>query len=133
MTTTGNTPSKRKRVTKPAIIAVAVLLIAWAASILWALVGENDVPSDAGFKAVPGPSQVKEITMGCGSGGCWREMVVDVEPPQTAPSLAAEMGITKEQCGPLDLWTLRKTCTGVASDRDGELRIYLQYSLLIKA
>lgn len=94
-----------------AVSAIAALLIVWAGSIFWALIGEGDAPADAGFGAVPGPSQVKEISLGCGSGGCWREMVVDVEPPQAAQSLAAEMGIPQEQCEPLDLWTLRKTAS----------------------
>ncbi|MFK0007061.1 hypothetical protein ACIQTZ_08405 [Paenarthrobacter sp. NPDC090520] len=120
-----------KRTGSVVLVALVAVLIAWAGSILWVLTGESDVPPDEGFRAVPGPSQVREITLGCGSGGCWREMVIDVKPPQTAPSLAADMGISTEQCGPLNLWTLRKTCTGVAADHNGELRIYLKYDLLI--
>ncbi|WP_416416211.1 hypothetical protein [Paenarthrobacter aromaticivorans] len=131
MTTTGNTQQHRKLIVRITVLAIVGLLIAWMGSILWTLTSENDVPPDSGFRNVPGPSQVREITMGCGSGGCWREMIIDVKAPQTVTSLAAEMGIETEQCGPIDLWALRKTCTGVSTDSNGELRVYLQYSLLI--
>ncbi len=54
-------------------------------------------------------------------------MVVDVKPPQTSRSLAAEMGLDSERCEPLNLWTMRKTCTGISNDIGG-LKIYLRYS-----
>lgn len=57
-------------------------------------------------------------------------MVVEINPPQTAESLAAEMRLTPERCEPMNLWTLRKTCTGISNDRGG-LKIYLRYSLAI--
>ncbi len=83
-----------------------------------------------GFPRYSATQRSGEISEGCGSGGCWREMVVEIKPPQTAPSLAAEMGLASERCEPLNLWTLRKTCTGISNDRE-ELKIYLRYSLLI--
>ncbi len=58
-------------------------------------------------------------------------MVVEVKPPQTAESVAAEMGLASERCEPMNLWTLRKTCTGVANARGEGLNIYLKYSLLL--
>jgi len=54
-------------------------------------------------------------------------MTVNVKPPQTSESLAAEMRLTQERCEPMNLWTMRKTCTGISSDTRG-LKIYLQYS-----
>ncbi|KNH21702.1 hypothetical protein ACU18_02040 [Arthrobacter sp. ZBG10] len=109
------------------LLALGLVLIAWVGSLLWSAIDEGAVPSDSAFHAIPPPSAVEEISTQCGSGGCWREMVVDVEPRQTAQSLAAEMGLTSESCEPLNLWTLRETCTGISSDR-GELKIYLRYS-----
>lgn len=132
MTTTGNTHPNRKRIVRITILTIIGLLVAWKVSVLWTLVSKNDAPSVAGFRKVPGPSQVREVTMDCGSGGCWREMIIDIKSPQTATSLAAEMGIETEQCGPIDLWTLRKTCTGVSTDSNGEFTVYLRYNLLIK-
>ncbi|MGF6834166.1 hypothetical protein QF015_002348 [Paenarthrobacter sp. TE4293] len=37
------------------------------------------------------------------------------------------MGLTQERCEPTNLWTLRKTCTGISHDTGG-LKIYLRYS-----
>ncbi|WP_223944250.1 hypothetical protein [Arthrobacter sp. StoSoilB20] len=110
------------------VLLVGVVFIAWLCSILWTAIDEGGVPSDAGFPAVPAPSKAGVISLECGSGGCSREMVVDVQPPHTAQSLGAEMGLTSERCGPLNLWTLRKTCTGIANAGGKEFRIYLQYS-----
>jgi hypothetical protein len=45
-------------------------------------------------------------------------------------SLATEMALTSERCEAMNLWTLRKTCTGISNDREG-LKIYLRYSLLL--
>jgi hypothetical protein len=68
------------------------------------------------------------MTTQCGSGDCWREMVVEIEPPQSAQSVAAEMGVTPDRCGPLNVWTMRKTCVGRAGNKTGEeLRIYLLF------
>ncbi|NJC24262.1 hypothetical protein BJ994_003338 [Arthrobacter pigmenti] len=55
-------------------------------------------------------------------------MVIDVKSPHTEHSLASEMGLTSERCGAMNLWTMRKTCSGVSSSRGEGLRIYLLYS-----
>ena len=110
------------------VLISGVVLVAWLCSILWTAIDEGGVPSDAGFPAIPAPSTVGAISEECGSGGCWREMVVDVKPPQTASSLAVEMDLASERCEPVNLWTLRKTCTGIANAGGKDFRIYLRYS-----
>lgn len=120
----------RQRVGCLSVLALGILLIAWIGSIFWTVIDEGAVPSDSAFQAVPLPSEAGAISTGCGSGGCWREMVVEVNPPQTAESLAAQMRLAPERCEPLNLWTLRKTCTGISNDRGG-LKIYLRYSLAL--
>jgi hypothetical protein len=120
----------RQRVGRLSVLALGIFLIAWIGSILWTAIDEGAVPSDSAFQAIPLPSEAGEISKGCGSGGCWREMVVEVKPPQNAESLAAEMGLASERCEPLNLWTLRKTCTGLSNDIEG-LKIYVRYSLAL--
>lgn len=109
------------------MLALGIFLIAWVGSILWTAIDEGAVPSDSAFQVIPLPSEAGKISTGCGSGGCWREMSVDVRPPHTSRSLAAEMGLAKERCEPTNLWTLRKTCTGISSDAGG-LKVYVRYS-----
>ena len=120
----------RQRVVRLSMLAVGMVLVAWIGSVAWSAVDEGAVPSDSAFQTIPPPSEATEISKRCGSGGCWREMVVNIKPPQTALSLTAEMGLATERCEPMNLWTLRRTCTGISSNRDG-LKIYLRYSLLI--
>ncbi|MFS2090743.1 hypothetical protein [Paenarthrobacter nicotinovorans] len=109
------------------VVAAGILLMAWIGSIFWTAIDEGAVPADSSFLAIPLPSEAGAISTHCGSGGCSRVMTVNVKPPQTSQSIAAEMGLTQERCEPMNLWTMRKTCTGVSSDAGG-LKIYLQYS-----
>lgn len=111
-------------------LAVGIFLIAWVGSIFWTAVDEGAVPPDSAFPAVPLPSKAGGISTQCGSGGCWREMDIRTRPPQTVESLRFEMGLDSERCEPLNLWTLRKACTGVSNDL-GELKIYVRYSLVL--
>ncbi|TQS93600.1 hypothetical protein EU811_04735 [Arthrobacter sp. TS-15] len=106
-------------------------MFAWVCSILWTGIDEGAVPPDSAFPSIPGPSQPRAVSTECGSGGCWREMAVEVEAPHTAESLAAEMGLASDRCGAANLWTLRKTCTGIAHSSAGKLWISLSYSPLI--
>lgn len=113
------------------ILAVVLILIAWAGSVLWSAIDEGAVPSDSDFPQIPPAGERVQVSTQCGSGGCWREMVIDVESPETPESLGAAMGLVPERCGPLNLWTLRKTCSGIASSTGEDLSIYLMYSPLV--
>lgn len=111
-----------------ALGVLMVLSVVWVGGLLWGQIDEGNVPSDSAFPPVPPPSVAGEITTQCGSGGCWREMVVEVNPPQSAQSVAAEMGVTPQRCGPLNVWTMRKTCAGRTESYTGEnLKIYLLF------
>lgn len=111
------------------VLAVGIFLIAWVGSIFWTAVDEGAVPPDSAFPAVPLPSKAGGISTQCGSGGCWREMVIRTRPPHTPESLKMEMSASNG-CEPLNLWTLRRTCTSI-SNVGGELRIHLSYSLVL--
>ncbi|WP_155848423.1 hypothetical protein [Arthrobacter sp. 35W] len=51
----------------------------------------------------------------------------DVGTATAARTLAAELGVESERCGPRNLLTMRKTCTG-STNVAGRLRIYVKYS-----
>ncbi|ACL41355.1 hypothetical protein Achl_3398 [Pseudarthrobacter chlorophenolicus A6] len=113
------------------ILGVVLLLTAWAGTLLWSAIDEGAVPSDSDFPQIPPAGEKVQVSTQCGSGGCWREMVVEAEPPETPESLGAAMGLVTERCRPVNLWTLRKTCSGIASSTGGDLSLYLRYSPLI--
>lgn len=94
------------------MLALGLVLIAWIGSVVWSAFDEGAVPPDSAFQIIPQPSEAGEISKRCGSGGCWREMVVNIREPQTTLSLAAEMGVVSERCEPMNLWTLRKPAPG---------------------
>lgn len=104
-----------------------VLFVIWVGGLLWGQIDEGNVPSDSAFPPVPAPSVAGEITTQCASGGCWREMVVEIDSTTSASAVAAAMGVTSERCEPLNVPTMKKTCVGTASSSTGEeLRIYLR-------
>jgi hypothetical protein len=123
--------SRFKRIVLACLLALGVLivvLVVWIGGLLWGQIDESKVPSDSAFPPVPSPSVAGEITTQCGSGGCWREMVVEIDPTQSAQSVTAAMGVASERCGPLNVWTMRKTCVGKTLNSTGkELRIYLLF------
>ena len=121
------TRQRRRRAVK---LAIVLFLAAWVGSVAFSAVNEGAVPPVSEFGTIPAPSTAGEISQFCGSGGCWWEMDVDIESPQTARSLVADLGLASERCEPMNLWTLRKTCTGRAEGVGG-LRIYLRSDFLL--
>lgn len=119
---------RRRRVVLCIVFTLGIVLTVWIGSLAWNAIDEGAVPSDSAFQPVPPPSEIRAISTQCGSGGCWREMVVEINPPHTAHSLAAEMGLSSERCEPMNLWTLRQTCSGVSTFHGEGLNIYLGYS-----
>jgi hypothetical protein len=118
----------RKRIVVRSMLTLGVVLMVWIIGVAWNAIDEAAVPSDSAFPSVPPPNEIHGISTLCGSGGCWREMVVETKPPQSSEALATEMGVLSERCGPINLLTLRKTCIGSSSHRDGKLQIYVRFS-----
>ena len=112
--------------------ALGLFFVIWIGSAVWNSADEAAVPPDSAFPRIPQPSEAGEITTRCGSGGCWREMVLIAKEPYTERSLADALGVAPERCEPPDLWTLRKTCAGISGNRTG-LRVYIRYSPLISS
>lgn len=121
------TRQRRRRAVK---LAIGLLLAAWVGSVAFSAVNEGAVPPVSEFGTIPAPSRAGEISQFCGSGGCWWEMDVEIESPQTARSLVADLELASERCEPVNLWTLRKTCIGRAEGKGG-LRIYLRSDFLL--
>jgi hypothetical protein len=119
-----------KRIVIRSMIALGVVYMVWIIGVVaWNAIDEGaTVPPDSAFQPVPPPNEIQEISTQCGSGGCSRVMIIETKPPQSAQALAAEMGVTSDRCGPINLLTLRKTCIGSSSYREGILQVYVQYS-----
>ena len=117
-----------KRIVIRSMIALGVVYMVWIIGVVaWNAIDEGAVPSDSAFPSVPPPNEIQEISTRCGSGGCSRVMTIETKPPQSAQALAAEIGVTSERCGPINLLTLRKTCIGSSSHRDGQLQIHVRF------
>ena len=93
------TRQRRRRAVK---LAIGLLLAAWVGSVAFSAVNEGAVPPVSEFGNIPAPSRAGEISQFCGSGGCWWEMDVEIESPQTARSLVAELKLASERCEPVN-------------------------------
>jgi hypothetical protein len=93
-----------RRITKYAVvtvsIAVGMLACLWVLRFLWLLTMANelvDLPPGSRTPIVPAGATVVMEDMGCGSGGCWREMIVAPAAGQSPEDLAREMNLTEGQ------------------------------------
>jgi hypothetical protein len=98
-TATPTRASWRMPVALTALVVVtvaAVLYLAWAAWIaFWA--GEGAVPPASRDPDLPAGATVVEVTEPCGSGGCWREIVVAPPDGTTPEQLVEEMGVAERR------------------------------------
>ncbi|WP_369375104.1 hypothetical protein AB1046_10705 [Promicromonospora sp. Populi] len=98
---------------------------------LWLLVDEWAKPPASALPALPDGARVVAEDMGCGSGGCWRELTVDAPDGMSGEELAAEVmpeGETSAFQGVLDL---RRVVTGVMDTGAGSARFYVGYDRLV--
>ncbi|WP_146238915.1 hypothetical protein [Arthrobacter livingstonensis] len=107
-------------------IAVSLLAFVWVASVGLTFIDEGKTPPGSAFPGVPGPAVVKGTSQECGSGGCWREMVIEAGSADVANELIDEMDLSQERCSARNLLTLSRICTGSSYAGD-ELRVYLRY------
>lgn len=117
-----------RRIFHACILALGILVVVWIGGLLWGQIDDGNVPSDSAFPLVPPPGIVGEMTTQCGSGGCWREMVIESKSRPSALSVVASMELTPERCGLLNVWTMRRTCVGRVFDgTTEEVKIYVRY------
>jgi hypothetical protein len=93
-----------RRSTKYALVAVSIaaglLTCLWVLRFLWLLAmgGEStDVPPRSRTPDLPSGATIVAEDMGCGSGGCWREITVAPAAGQSPEDLAQEMDLSEEQ------------------------------------
>ncbi|MCC9069543.1 hypothetical protein [Arthrobacter cryoconiti] len=116
----------RKHLRHLLIIAVSLLAFAWVANVGLTFIDEGKTPPSSAFPGVPGPAVVKGTSKECGSGGCWREMVIEAGSPQVATELINQMNLSQERCSVRNLLTLSRICTG-SRYAANELRVFLRY------
>ncbi|GIF45159.1 hypothetical protein BC793_1723 [Actinoplanes xinjiangensis] len=81
-------------------IAVGVLACLWVMRFLWLLTMGNELiilPSRSRIPDLPSGAAIVAEDMGCGSGGCWREITVAPAAGQSPEDLAQEMNLSEEQ------------------------------------
>jgi hypothetical protein len=91
-----------------AVVAVAALgvAVAWASHL-----GEPSVPAAGALPTLPQDAVVVRRGDGCGSGSCYREVVLAPAPDETAAELLDRLDL-EETCGPGSLLDRRRHCTG---------------------
>lgn len=78
------------------VVPVAVAVVAFAAigltlPPLWLAVDESATPPASVLPVLPDGAHVVDERMGCGSGGCWRELTVEAPVGTSGEELAARV------------------------------------------
>lgn len=118
-----------KRRNGPMITLVLCLLaFIWMISVVWHnFIDDGRTPPDSAFPAVPTDAVVKSVQLQCASGGCWREMSLEVD-SMHAHQLINEMDLAEERCGFRNVLTLSRICIGADYfAQSEEVRVYMQY------
>lgn len=110
-------------------MALAVVaVVALALPPLSLAVDESAVPPASSLPALPEGARVTGEDMGCGSGGCWRELTVDAPHGMSGTELAAEMP-AGTVCSLQGVFDLRRVCSWVMETETeaGSVQVNLQY------
>ncbi len=78
------------------VLGTYVLLYLMYAAYLFMFADEGSLPPRWRIPDVPSEAQVIRETKECGSGGCWRQVVVQPERGQTPEDLARELDLSEE-------------------------------------
>lgn len=76
----------------PAALLCAGLYLTWS-TYIWLFASEGMLPPRWRIPDIPPSATVVSDGKGCGSGGCWREIVLDPAGDDTPRALAVEMGL----------------------------------------
>jgi hypothetical protein len=119
----------RRRAWVALVVGAAALAagawLAWAAY-LGLFAGEGALPPRWRAPAVPADARVVRETTECGSGGCWRQLLLRPTGATSAVALAAEMGVTAEH---RQGWRLLDPHGVSVGSRvvDGDLQVHVGY------
>jgi hypothetical protein len=118
---------RTRSVVKGVVALAAVAVVALALPPLSLAVDESAMPPASSLPALPEGARVTGEDMGCGSGGCWRELTVDAPLGMSDEELKAEVFPDGEECAFLGLLDLRRACAGVIDVESETVRFYVQY------
>ncbi|BEL05531.1 hypothetical protein Q0Z83_037220 [Actinoplanes sichuanensis] len=110
-------------------LAAGLLACLWILRFLWLLMMGNELltlPPESRTPDLPPGATIVAEGMGCGSGGCWREITVAPAAGQSPEDLAREMNLAEAQHqsptlfdpGFVDVW---------ANPRNGQLVLGIAY------
>ena len=114
-----------------AVGVVALAAIGLTLPPLWLIVDESAMPPASVLPTLPDGARVVGQDMGCGSGGCWRELTVEAPAGMSGEELAARVlpdGSASAFQGVLDL---RRVTSAVMDVEAGSARFAVQYDRLV--
>lgn len=99
-----------------ALVAVLALLVPVVA--VASHLGQPSVPDAGALPPFPAGLEVVRSDEGCGSGSCYREVLLAPAPDETPADLLARLALP-ERCGAGSLLDRRRHCTGATTHADG--------------
>ncbi|MGW6005200.1 hypothetical protein ACWFNS_05220 [Oerskovia enterophila] len=118
--------SRTKAVVVACVTLVGLALTYEAGAILLAESDEGGIPPASAVPALPQGVTITTDGMGCGSGGCWRELTLSGPPGQSPTDLAASVAPAGQACTGRSWITARRVCSDVTVTGD-EVRLNLYY------
>ena len=94
-------------------VLLGLVAVALVAPVWWLEVDESAVPPSADVPSLPVGVTIEHEEVACGSGGCWRALMLRGPEHQSPAELAASVGLPRETCRVRSLLDLRKVCSGV--------------------
>ncbi|MBR7743323.1 hypothetical protein KC207_08480 [Phycicoccus sp. BSK3Z-2] len=102
---------------------MAAVNLGW---LLWAAIDEAAVPNPSALPALPAGATVLERSVDCGSGGCWRELVLDTG-DRPATDLTSELDLDEPRCRP-SLPVPRRVCTDATAGPRDRLVVHARFA-----
>ena len=109
-------------------IVIGLLAFAWVMSAVWHnAIDDGRTPPESAFPAVPPNAVIESNEVKCGSGGCWREMVIEAD-SVSAYEIITKMDLAEERCGSRNILTMSRVCIGADYLTQAKvLQIYMRY------
>ena len=118
--------SRTKTVVVTLVTLVGLVLTYEAGAVVLAELDEGGIPPASAVPALPQGVTITGDGMGCGSGGCWRELNLSGPPGQSPADLAASVAPAGQTCTGRNWITARRVCSSVTVSGD-EVRLDLSY------
>lgn len=125
------TSTRARRRTQWVVLGVGTVLALVLAELAWAgwlavMADEGSVPPGWRDPEVPAGARVVSETEECGSGGCWRQLLLQPAEGRSAEQLAAEMDLIDERSLGWHVLDPHDVVVG-STVVDGALRVHVGY------